>query len=131
MENPEAVLKEISSTLKKPVKKVAHVDYIGFRAKVDALKQLDPSLVTLFRLCDEILGYIDQYPRSQQTLEHIASDLKALTLKTAVNLKRIDGVQNGLSERIRRFDLLEVKYTRMITRVNDVLGELERVLKQM
>lgn len=125
------MLKEIAESLRIPEKPKAKADYSAFKARVDALKELDPSLVSLFRLCDEILGYIDQHPRDQATLIRIASDLKALTSKTEVNLKRIDSVQNGLSERIRRFDLLEAKYSQMISHVNSSLDELDKVLRQM
>lgn len=131
MENPEVILKNMSKTLQKPTEKVAKVDYASFRLKIDALKQLDPSLVTLFRMCDEIIVYIDQQRRDEAVTTQLAADMKSLTAGLNANLKRIDSVQAGLQERINRFDLLEAKYSRMITRVNGVLEELERVLKQM
>jgi len=127
--SPETILKEISSSLQSSEKKPSK-DYTAFRARIDSLKQLDPSLVTLFRVCDEILAYIDRNPQEHKVLESVASDMKSLNSKVSSNLKKIDSVQNGLSERIKRFDLLEAKYSRMITRVNGVLDELERVLRQ-
>lgn len=132
MTTPESVLEKISSSLESSsTKKAAHIDYAVFKAKVDALKQLDPSLVTLFRLCDEILVYIDKQQRDPELLKGVAADMKTLTKQVTLNLKNIDAVQEGLQKRINQFSLLEAKYTRMIARVNGVLDELERVLKQM
>lgn len=131
METPEVILNKMSKTLQKPKKKVANADYASFRAKLDALKQLDPSLVTLFRTCDAITTYIEQQRQEEAVTTQLAVDMKSLTTKTNANLKKIDSVQAGLTERINRFDLLEAKYSRMITRVNSVLEELERVLRQM
>ena len=131
MPTPEVILKDMSKTLQKPTKKTADTDHAKFRAKIDALKQLDPSLVTLFRMCDEIIAYIDQQRQGEAVTTQLAVDMESLTTGLNVNLKKIDSVQAGLQERINRFDLLEAKYSRMITRVNGVLEELERVLKQM
>lgn len=132
MSTPESVLKKLSVSLESTSKKkVPHVDYAAFKVKVDALKQLDPSLVTLFRLCDAILVYVDKEQRNPELLKGVAADMKTLTTGLSLNLKKIDSVQTGLQQRISRFDLLEAKYTRMVTRVNGVLDELERVLRQM
>lgn len=132
MTTPESVLKKMVSSLEvSSKKKVDHVDYAMFKAKVDALKQLDPSLVTLFRLCDAILVYVDKQQRNPELLKGVVADMKTLTNRVTLNLKRIDVVQEGLQQRINRFSLLEAKYTRMVARVNGVLDELERVLRQM
>lgn len=131
MESSERILKNMSKTLQKPTKKVTNGDYAKFKAKIDALKQLDAPLVTLLLTCDEIISYIDQQRREEIVTTQLAVDMKSLTAGLNANLKKIDSVQSGLQERINRFDLLEAKYSRMITRVNSVLDELERVLKQM
>ncbi|MDH5786982.1 MAG: hypothetical protein OEZ40_01640 [Candidatus Bathyarchaeota archaeon] len=136
MTTPEGILKKISDTLEKPVKKPTKPDYVAFRAKVDALKQLDPSLFTLFRMCDEILVYIDKQQRDQTLLDSFASDVKSLTARLDLNLKKIDGVQAELREQIQkqvssRLDVFEAKQRLMIKRVDGVLQELERVLRQM
>lgn len=131
MEQSELALKKMSQTLRKPAERPAKTDYESFRAKMDALKELDPSLVTLFRMCDEITVYLERERQKENVVRQVAADMKALTDGLHANLRRIDTVQAGLQERINRFGLLEAKYSRMITRVNSVLDELERVLRQM
>jgi len=130
MEDPEAMLKEIKQSLI-PERIQATPDFSAFRQRIDSLKKLDPNLFTLFRMADEILGYIDQHQRDQELVEKASQNLVKLNVQVDSNLKRLDGVQERLAERIRRFDLLEAKYINMIAHVNSSLDELNRVLRQM
>lgn len=131
MNKAECVLKEISNSLKPEPKPEKKVDYKAFKARVDGLKYLDKTLVTLFKLCNETITFIEQDRQNRQVLVGVASDVKHLNRRVELNLKKVDSVQRGLQQKIDGFTLLEAKYQRMITRVNGVLSELERVLKQM
>lgn len=126
----EATLKEISESLKpKPAK---HVRYDALKVKTFILSTVVPILFEGLNICDDIISYLDKQPHERELMvkfDSVAVDIKRLATKFDGNLKKIDSVQEGLQERINRFDLLEAKYSQMITRVQSVLDELERVLR--
>lgn len=129
--NADATLKEISESLK-PRKKLARYD--ASKVKTFILQKAVPALFEGLNICDDVVAYLDREPGERELMvkfDSVAVDIKRLASKFDVNLKKIEGVQQGLQKRINRFDLLEAKYKRMIDNVNSVLEELERVLKQL
>jgi len=127
----EATLKEISKSLESPKKQAR---YDASKVKLFIIQKAVPALFEGLKICDDIVSYLDKQPQETELMvkfDGIAVDLKKLATKFDGNLKKIEGIQEGLQERINRFDLLEAKYQRMIDNVNSVLGELERTLKQL
>lgn len=127
----DATLKELSKSLEPPKKLVR---YDAVKVKTFIFQKVVPALFEGIDICDDVISYLDKNPKERELMvkfDSVAVDIKRLASKFDVNLKKIEGVQQGLQKRINRFDLLEAKYKRMIDNVNSVLGELERVLKQL
>lgn len=137
MSTPEAVLKKISSSIESPSKKKADpVAHTAFKAKLDAMKQLDPNLFTLFRICDAILVYVDKQQRYQASIDKFEATVNAFTVKFDANQRKIDSAQAALESQIKtrvtpRLNLMEAKLKRRDERIDRILDELERVLRQM
>jgi len=73
---------------------------------------------------------IDRMPKN------VVADMKNMMPQVTSNLRKIDAVQGELRQQIQkqitgRLNLLEAKQRHMIERVDSVLEELERVLRQM
>lgn len=129
----EARLKEMSESLESSTPKT-QTRYDALKVKNFLLQKAVPALFEGISICDDLVSYLDRNPQERELLvkfDSVAVDIKGLATKFDGNLRKIEGVQQGLQERISRFDLLEAKYKHMIDRVDAVLDELSRVLKQM
>jgi septation ring formation regulator EzrA len=131
MTTTDDALASLNASLKPDSKVKINVD--ALKAKIEHLKQVDPSLVNLPSVCDEILKFIGDIEQSQTLIEKLdgfAFDMAQLNKATSENLVAIKNVQDSLMKRIQNFGLMEEKYERLINRVDSVLGELETVLRR-
>lgn len=66
-----------------------------------------------------------------ETFSRIDLDITALSDQSSRNLKKIGEISRQLDARLKALDSQEAKWNLIIQRVNSVLDELERVLRQM
>jgi len=91
----------------------------------DALLKI-PELTKQLRLLSE------QKKREVDNIKLITQldfDIKMLTNQTNTNLAQINKLTKQVTTRIEQFNLIEQKWNNLINRVDDVLQELERILK--
>jgi hypothetical protein len=130
MEAPESILNGISDSLKpkahtkpevKTQKPTVAADLTSALLKLPEIAQSLSELETERRREVDLLG----------AFERIDLDVKATLGKVDSSLKQINSVVSLVQSSQTRLNLMEAKQARMIERVDGVLSELERFLKQL
>jgi hypothetical protein len=104
------------------------------RAIVESLKTVNPAIVDLPKVCDEILGFIDEREHEvtlTEKLDGFATDILLITETAKSSLHEIKIVKDSVDKRIQQLDFMEAKYHGLIDHINSVLSELETVLKRL